>query len=302
MTEDLSINNRDSLQKEFYRDFDLDYRLYKIVLLKNTHDNFDLLSASLEKEVDKFSSDDCKRMMRTEMHFLYFQMVESLFEIIFAVTEKDNRDLWITLSFSNWRSNYEKISNLTDSSELFTRNIKIVNENQELPLLQWIFYFIYKTKMTPNEQGINLEKIKSLLLIFARDFSDREEYNAYKHSLRFYNKSFGLSIGLSGSKNAHSFGTSKDSITFLEKQRKDISGTKKETGNIMRTTKPFDFDRDFRCCLIIDSMIRNIIETRKYSLLPELKDKEFSFSNYVDINVADIAIPKVGVFKSSFTV
>lgn len=301
MTEDLSINDRDSLQKEFYRDFDLDYWLYKIVLLKNTHDNFDLLSASLEKVVDKFSSDDCKRMMRTEMHFLYFQMVESLFEIIFAVMEKDNRDLWITLSFSNWRSNYEKISNLSDASELFTRKVK-VDEDQEILLLQWIFYFVYKTKMIPNEQGINLEKIKSLLLIFARDFSDREEYNAYKHSLRFYNKSFGLSIGLSGSKDVYSFGTSKDSITYLEKQKKDINGTRKETGNIMRVTKPFDFDRDFRCCLIIDSMIRNIIETRKYSLLPELKDKEFSFSKYVDINVADIAIPKVGVFKSSFTV
>lgn len=301
MTEDLSINDRDSLQKEFYRDFDLDFWLYKIVLLKNTHDNFDLLSASLEKVVDKFSSDDCKRMMRTEMHFLYFQMVESLFEIIFAVMEKDNRDLWITLSFSNWRSNYEKISNLSDASELFTRKVK-VDEDQEILLLQWIFYFVYKTKMISNEQGVNLEKIKSLLLIFARDFSDREEYNAYKHSLRFYNKSFRLSIGLSGSKDVYSFGTSKDSITYLEKQKKDINGTKKETGNIMRVTKPFDFDRDFRCCLIIDSMIRNIIETRKYSLLPELKDKEFSFSKYVDINVADIAIPKVGVFKSSFTV
>jgi hypothetical protein len=302
MTENLSINDRDSLQKEFYRDFDLDYWLYKIVLLKNTHDNFNLLSTSLEKQIDQFSSDDCKRMIRTEMHFLYFQMVESLFEIIFAVMEKDNRDLWITLSFSNWRSNYEKISNLTDSSELFIRNIRKVDENNELPLLQWIFYFIYKTRMTPDEQEINLQKIQSILLIFARDFSDREEYNAYKHSLRFYNKSFGLSIGLSGSKNVYSLGTSKDSITFLEKQKKDIGGTKKETGNIMRTTKPFDFDRDFRCCLIIDSMIKNIIETRKYSLLPELKDKEFSFSKYVDVNVADIAIPKGGVFKSSFTV
>lgn len=302
MTKDLLINDRDSLQKEFYRDFDLDYWLYKINLLKSTHDNFDSLGTLLKKEIDQFSADDCKRMIRTEMHFLYFQMVESLFEIIFAVMEKDNRDLWITLSFSTWRSNYEKISNLSDYSELFTRNIKLAGEGQEVSLLQWIFYFVYKTKMTPDQQMANLQKIQSLLLVFARDFSDREEYNAYKHSLRFYNKSFGLSIGLSGSKDVYSLGTSKDSITFLEKQKKDINGTKKETGNIMRTTKPFDFNRDFHCCLIIDSMIRNIIETRKYSLLPELKDKEFSFSKYVDINVADVAIPKGGVFKSSFTV
>ena len=294
------VNDLDSLQKEFYKTYDPDYWLYKISLLKNCHDNFDSIKDTLNADLSDVVDDDYKRALRTEMHFLYFQMVETLFEIIFAVSKHDNRNLWLALTFSNWKDNYNEIVKLSETSYLFTNKIKttISGNEVEIPLLRWIFYFVYPSKMTEDEWKNNLDKIKRLLLLFAKDFSDRGEYNAYKHSLRFYNSSFAMSIGLTGSQQMHTIGVSNDSITYLEEQRKEQKGT----GRILRTTKPFDFERDCNCCLVIYSMIKNIISTRKYSILTELHGKSFDFSTFSDIDINKVAIPKTGVTKSSFTV
>ncbi len=294
------VNDLDSLQKEFYKTYDPDYWLYKISLLKNCHDNFDSIKDTLNADLSDVVDDDYKRALRTEMHFLYFQMVETLFEIIFAVSKHDNRNLWLALTFSNWRNNYNEIVKLSETSYLFTSKIKttISGNEVEILLLRWIFYFVYPSKMTEDEWKNNLDKIKRLLLLFAKDFSDRGEYNAYKHSLRFYNSSFAMSIGLTGSQQMHTIGASNDSITYLEEQRKEQKGT----GRILQTTKPFDFERDCNCCLVIYLMIKNIISTRKYSILTELHGKSFDFSTFSDIDINKVAIPKTGVTKSSFTV
>jgi hypothetical protein len=288
------------IQKEFYQNYNPDHWLYKISRLKNCHDEYDKIKEILKKNLIDVDDEDYRRSLRTEMHFLYFQIVETLFEIIFAVSKYDNRDLWHTLTFSDWRNNYKDISDLSIVSNLFTDKIKTTIENNEVevPLLRWIFYFIYPSKMTDEDWKKNLDNIQQLLLVFSKDFSDRGEYNAYKHSLRFYNSKFSMSIGLTGANSMFNIGASNDSIVYLE----DRKGEPGEIGRVAQTIKPFDFERDCRCCLIIYSMIKNIIETRKYSLLGELKGREFEFSTFKDINIVKDVIPKTGVTKSSMTI
>jgi hypothetical protein len=237
-------------------------------------------------------------------------MVETLFEIIFAVSRHDNKDLWVALTFSNDRNTpfysetYREIAGLNDFSKIFTEKIKIEIDGKriEIPLLRWIFYFIYPTKLKDDEWKKNLENIKKLLLIFARDFTDRGEYNAYKHSLRFYNAPFSMAIGLTGSNKMHSLGSSEDCITFLEEQKKkNESGEMMSTGRILRTQKPFDFQRDYDLCILIYAMIKNIIYTRKYTLLNELHGQNFTMANFVDLDTYKAAFSKT-VTKASFTV
>jgi len=184
---------------------------------------------------------------------------------------------------------------------LFTKRIKttVGCKKTKISLLRWIFYFIYPFKMTGEEWRKNLEKIKNLLLLFAKDFSDRGEYNAYKHSLRFYNSYFSMAIKANGSKKMHGIGSSRDSITFLEKKKTIFNGNKVK--QIMRTIKPFDFERDYNCCLIIYQLIKNIIEARKHSLLDNSKGKKINFFIFKDVDIPKVIIPKTGVIKSSFT-
>lgn len=296
------VNNLDKFQKEFYRMYDPDYWLYKIMLLKNSHDDFTKLKPSLTKNIGEPIDQDFKRVIRTELHFLYFQMVETLFEIIFAITENDNRNLWAALTFSDYRNNYKKISELNDQSFIFTEKVKteIDNEKVEIPLLRWVFYFIYPTKLNDEEWKKNLDNIKKLLLVFAHDFSDRGEYNAYKHSLRFYNAPFTVTIGL-GSKEKMVLSSSKDCITFLEAQKKkNKEGKTIPTKRILKINKSFDFQRDYNLCILIYTMIKMIIETRKYSLIEECIGKKFSLVNFLNIDFSKLNNKNIN--KMSFSI
>lgn len=304
-----TVNDLDNLQKEFYRMYDPDHWLYRIMLLKNSHDDFDQLKSSLIKNTEETVDGDFKRTIRTELHFLYFQMVETLFEIIFAISKHDNRDLWVALTFSNDRNTpfysetYKRIEKITNSSEIFTEKIKTEIEGKkiEIPLLRWIFYFIYSTRLNDGEWKKNLENIKKLLLIFAHDFTDRGEYNAYKHSLRFYNAPFTMTIGLTGSKKMHPLGSSEDCITFLEEQKKkNGEGKMIPTGRILRTQKPFEFQRDYEACILVYVMIKTIIDTRKHTLLEEKIGEKFSLGNFLNVDFSKLYTSSVR--RASFTV
>ena len=110
------VNDLNSLQKEFYKTYDPDYWLYKIGFLKNCHDNFDGIKKTLSDKLNEIVDEDYKKMIRTEMHFLYFQMVETLFEIIFAISKHDGRNLWLALTISNWKENYKQVADLSEMS------------------------------------------------------------------------------------------------------------------------------------------------------------------------------------------
>lgn len=301
------INDIDNLQKEFFRTYDPDYWLCKIVLLKNSNDNYSKIYKNLKTDLPEINDELFKRMTRTEMHFLYFQMIESLFEIIFAIIEHNNRDLWLALTFSNdkkteYYSNcYNKIKDFAEGSYIEFKNyffslnnITLQNKEIEMPLLRWIFYFNYQFEMSEKKWKINLDNIFYFLRKFAKDFSDRGEYNAYKHSLRFYNAPSNFFISTEGSEERILLGASEDSIIYLEEMKTDNKYSKK----IARTVKPFDFEADARCCYIIYELIRNIIFTRKYQILNELDGKKFNIMLFLDTDKRKYNA-NTGVKKSS---
>lgn len=298
----------ETVQKEFFSTYDEDYWLHKIFLLKNCHDLYDTLKEHLNRDLEDVDHDKYKKMLRTEVHFLYFQMIETLFEIIFAIASHDNRDLWIALSFSGDRQTnfysdaYRKIKDFSEDRLIdprFNSEISTIMQNKkvDMPLLRWVFYFHYPTTLSEEEWEMNIKNIHSLLKMFAKDFSDRGDYNAFKHSLRFYNTPFKMGLSLTGSDKTIVMGNSGDSITYLEEKK----NKENDESHIYKTTKPFDFERDFRCCLIINDLILNIIKTRKYSFLNEFHGKSFSFNTFVDVDIKGL-FPKTGVNKSSWTI
>ncbi len=52
----------------------------------------------------------------------------------------------------------------------------------------------------------NLDVIKNALVLFAKDFSDRDDYNAYKQSLRLYQTPVRVGIAPEGSGNYQMLG------------------------------------------------------------------------------------------------
>ncbi len=292
-----------SLQEEFYRNYPDGYWTYKICLLKNAYSDFDSAKAALTKNIEGCIDTDFRKMLRTEMHFLYFQLIEALFEMIFAITDADNRNMWVSLSFSNWKRNYERVRLYAEraiNAPNFRRPIKIGKEGdeQEIPLLRWIFYFNYPLSLTNDQWNKNLDNIEALLHCFAKDFSDRGDYNAFKHSLRFYNSECSFAIGKTGAPEAHVIGASQDAITFLEEEI-EKTPTGEEKRYINTTTKPFDFERDYRCAIAISALIQNMINTRKHSILENLHGESVELHKFDGISPAELCLPKTGLSRIS---
>ncbi len=100
----LIIGDIDSLAREFYSSYDPEYWHNLLDWLKYSHDNFDTLRDDFSRSrEEKVNPDEFRKMIRCELHFLYFKMIETLFDIIFAVCSHNLKTLWLALNFSNDR-------------------------------------------------------------------------------------------------------------------------------------------------------------------------------------------------------
>jgi len=305
-----TVRDLNIIQQEFYKSYDLEYWFNKIELLFNVHENFNKIEKNINLFYENKNVENLKRMLRTEIHFTYFQMIETLFEIIFAISEHNNKYLWLALTFSNDRKTdfysnaYTKINKFSKGTlhkPDFGKLVKVELANKEImeiPLLRWIYYFIFPTDMTPRQWVDNLERIEQLLRVFAKDFSDRGEYNAYKHSGRYYSSKFSLNIGLKGKKKNYNLGHSEDAVVYIDEEiKKDENGKFKKTGRLWKVVKPFDYLRDYKCCEIINYMIKTIISTRKYTILPELHGKDFNMYKFYQCEFPKVILPRTGVSR-----
>ena len=98
-------------------------------------------------------------------------------------------------------------------------------------------------------------------------------------------------------------GKSADSIQYLEKEIKVKEGKKIATGLVMETSKPFDFEKDYIRCLSIYRLISNIINTRKYSYLLDLKNQPFTIWHFHAIDLEEFLYnDNGGMIRSSWSV
>ena len=136
---------------------------------------------------------------------------------------------------------------------------------------------------------VNLDVIKNALVLFARDFSDRDDYNAYKHSLRLYQTPVRVGVAPEGSVNYQMLGSASDALSYLEKDK---------NGRLREVTKPFDAERDFNIGILCYNLIYNIIIARRRFFF-KTEDLLFNFSK-VDLQSLNISGTTLGKF--SFTI
>ena len=91
--------------------------------------------------------------------------------------------------------------------------------------------------------------------MLAKIFTHRLEYNAYKHSLRFFQSPLTIELGeLNGDEKIPILKASSDNtLTFLCNDR----------GVIKKVSKSFDYEIDFGKIIICHNLISNIINARK---------------------------------------
>ncbi len=262
---------------EFYRKYPIDHWIYKVIILKNVIDNYDSVKELLLKDLKDVVDEDCINVLKAEIHFTYFQMVEALFELIFALEKKKDKLLWLFLTISPFRMNFRRITKIAKGNTDFLDKRMELPSGKKISLIQYIFYFGADFPISGTEMKSNLENIKEFLILIAKDFSDRRVYNSYKHSLRFYQSPAGIELGeiLDEDKiNPILKVAAEDTFSFLFKNKE---------GNVELRIKAFDYERDINMINFSHNLIQNIINLRKrYFFTRKEKAKAWMF-NKIDL-------------------
>lgn len=251
--------------------------------------------------IEPIGLEDLKSNLKLEIRGVYFQAIETLFELLFALEGQNDEEIWKTLANSG-TSNYARIEAIASGDLSFLeKKIKVKSLNNveaEIPLLSYLVYFRFAKIETDEESEIGLKVIHSFLIAIAKDFSDRIDYNAYKHGLRLFPTIKKISIG--GKTRTFDFDF-ENSYTIL-KGKKDYDGdddkadANNENKNRFRV-KTFDLERDLRMIEFCSELISNIILTRRSVYFPTNEKKFYYFH---EINIDDFVASNVQVRNFNF--
>ncbi len=306
--EEKSKNNKLNPPNEllrFYRSYFIDYWDVKYKFLIYKIENFEKQKKSLS-EISGFSvipnnENKFLSMLKYDLHFMKFQIIETVFSFIFALETGDDINLWFNLSFPKDSSErsfaaYDRISKLSNRIEMqkfLTNKLEI---NDSIPLWERILF--YKVDLSKENKDIRKieENLITLLNELASIFSDRDDYNAYKHSLRFIGSSIALSMKPQGANEYTPFGFAKDGMNFLTKDEKD--------NNIIinSTFKAFSIKEDSYYIEKSINLLKNIVNTRGSHFFNEKIKEIFFFEDIQKDFQQDYTITKFSVSTTSLNI
>ncbi|MFQ5981503.1 MAG: tetratricopeptide repeat protein, partial [Candidatus Heimdallarchaeota archaeon] len=204
--------------------------------------------------------------------------LETLFSIIFALEEKDDEFLWFNLSFSESKSQrsfaaYDKIASLNKTWKMENYLIRDINyKDQVIPFWQYLFFFNHESEKLSNNNEQIEKNIVWLLSQMASTFSDRDDFNSYKHSLRCIgNRDYWMTAQANGSDKRFSIGYAKYGMTYLTKKNS------KEDDIVIQTTfKAFSPKEDIWYIESAIKLLYNLFFARKAYFFEE-QWKEFNY-------------------------
>jgi len=276
--------------KEFYSNFQINYFDYRVNYLQNALENISSIDVS---NIIRSSTDSLKFAIKSDIRQNYFLALETLFTLIFSLcpdkTGKiDDKNILERIIKSKIPSKeVEEIA--SDEKGLDFLEKKIKNKIQIKSLGEYIFYYNVTDDELSERIPSSLDAIKYGLRVLARDFSDRREYNSYKHGFRIFPYMSNLSMSVSDieAKENKEIWDLKDSLTFYSEEK----------GEISFITKVFDTQRDIHMTSLCSLFIWNIIKLRDSSFNTNEKveilyfDKEVIIkSHQSNISIQDFTI------------
>jgi len=278
--------------KIFYSSFQINYFDYKLAYLSYAENHFKELSQ--ENNILNYSERDFVLAIKSDIRQTLFQAIETLFEIIFALLPDKNgkiSDMEIMRILSKRELPYKKIQKIAESEkelEFLDMEIKISPE-KIVSLAEYIFYYnVTATEDYIDKIKVSLEAIKSGLYTLAKEFSDRKEYNCYKHGMRLVPAMKFLKIARADNmKDIANFDLT-NSLTYYTEDLKQ--------GKIEFVTKLFDTERDKRLIQLCSGLLWNIIKIRDivFNKLPQKESGSGQicfFDNDTILNSNKVSIP-----------
>jgi hypothetical protein len=244
--------------KDFYSTFQVNYFDYK-----QAYQSFALNHINefgLEDKILDYSEKDFRQAIKSDIRQTLFHAIETVFDLVFALTKTRGGkylDVEILRTLSIPTFYYDRISKIADNKEELDFLDEAVNLNDSISvsLCEYIFFFgAYVNQDFRSQIDDSLDAIKSALYILAKEFSDRKEYNSYKHGLRIVPALTYFILQNPATKKNLAKWDLTDSLTYYSENEK--------SGKMDFITKVFDTDRDLRLTSLCSNLIWNIIKLR----------------------------------------
>ena len=232
--------------------------------------------------------------LKLEIRGVFFQAIETLFELIFALETMQDENIWQVLVDSNGDKNYKRIKDLSEGSgsniTFLDKQLRLPSIDKEIPFeltfLQYVFYFVHVPDISEDDFHKTLDFIRDFLVIAAKEFSDRGDYNAYKHGLRLFPTIVGIEVS--------------NLLTSVNLDFGDTYTTKKKNEPYNYYIKTFDIDRDLRMIVICSELITNIINARERYYFPNTNNvRFFSYGGY---NIQEMTSPNLKATNIKFSI
>ncbi|MGV3686184.1 MAG: hypothetical protein ACO1NS_11195 [Daejeonella sp.] len=231
------------------------------------------------KELDKEDSVAFRLTLKADLRQTYFHAMETFFELFFALNPKgkgsfDDEMIQFNLTHSNWQDTYRKIKEITEvETALDFLDEKIKFQKIEITIGHYLFYIgIFPTENTNSEIidkiPESIEAIKHGIKIFAADFINREEYNAYKHGLRIVPSITRMMFVRADKMEEKLEFDLTDSMSFYTKT--------KHPDELRVVTKLFDSERDYQMTIFCSNLIHNIVFHRRAAMKFESDAEKFT--------------------------
>lgn len=253
--------------KLFYSSYLKEFHLVKAINLKKTISEIEELNEEIKKfELHNSLTKNTKFILQADLRQNYFHSIETFFEFFFAFlpnNEKvpDNTLILKKIVKSNWRKNYKRIEDIANGKLKLNFLNRIIEFNgNKVTVGHYMFYLgIFSKEKFPEEIFKSIERsieaVKYGIIEIAKDFANRDEYNAYKHALRIFPSFEAIYLLDAETKEVRLKWDISNALSFQTyDEKKDKTSIK---------TKLFDSERDFKMTHFCSNMIYNIISFRE---------------------------------------
>jgi len=258
--------------KIFYDTYLSSYHGTKATYLKHILENIEKFEAEFfKKELATDKKDDFRRTIKSDLRQTYFHAIESFFELFLSLNPKgkkvlDDENILFNLTNSNWKGNYKKIKEIAENEKaLDFLDEEITVLDKKVSIGNYIFYMgLFNMDKHPGlktQIDNSIDAIKYGVKIIARDFTNREEYNAYKHGLRIIPAVSEIMFADIETMETKFGWDLTDSMSFYTPT--------KNPDELTVVTKLFDSERDYQMTLFCSNLISHMIFYRKMSMNKE---------------------------------
>ena len=260
--------------KSFYEGFQINHYDIKQINNKKLLEMSDKEIDSITKQLINGDKKEFLRSVKMDIRFTYLLSIETLFEIIFSLiptNDKQSNDHQILKFLTKPKDHYKELRNYAEDkpSALDKLNEKVLLRNgEESDLWRYMFFLALGGKQFQNSIESSVKTIKRALKLFAKDLSNRDELNGYKHGLRGIRHLVSFQFGPKDKPN-------KPHMNFATEDALSFYSYDKTTNEHVIKSMEFDHERDMKMTHLASNILYNIIEPRKFLYSEKLGETIF---------------------------